>query len=208
VQQVEWIAKAAPDGVVGIHLGGDEAAYPARQFVDAFRIARQAGLGVAAHAGEGDGAASVRDAIEQLGVQRVGHGVRAVEDPGLVREIASRGVTLEVCPTSNQRTGVVPDIEQHPLRRFLEAGVRVTIGSDDPSYFDTDTTRELCLVHQVLGIDLDGLDALIDNGLRASFQGEVERERLLVAFAAERLRLRAAGAGADLRLPTTDGGSD
>jgi adenosine deaminase len=191
VQQAEWIATAAPEGVVGIHLGGNEAAFPARLFVDAFRIAQQAGLGLAAHAGEGDGAASVRDAIERLGVQRVGHGVRGAEDPGLVREIAARGVTLEVCPTSNQSTGVVPALAEHPLRRFLEAGVRVTIGSDDPSYFDTDTTRELRLVHEHFGVDLDGVDALVDNGLRASFQSEPERTLLLEAFAAERRALRA-----------------
>lgn len=186
LQQVEYLAASRPPDVVGIHLGGDEAGFPARLFSEAFRVAAAVGLGCAAHAGEGDGPGSVRAAVEELGVTRVGHGIRSVEDPGLLQELARRDIALEVCPTSNLRTGVVARLAEHPLPQLLEAGIRVTIGSDDPSFFDTDTTSELQLVHEVFGLGLETIDALVDNGLRASFQEASEKARLLAAVAAER----------------------
>jgi adenosine deaminase len=190
LQQVESLARAAHPRVVGVHLGGDEAGFPARLFVAAYGAARAAGLGCAAHAGEGAGPESVRDALRLLGVTRVGHGVRSLEDPDLIAELVERGTTLEVCPTSNVCTGVVPDLAAHPLPVLVARGVRVTLGADDPSFFDTDTTREMQTAHRELGLDLETLDALTENGLRAAFLPDRERQARLAAVRSARAALR------------------
>lgn len=129
-------------GVVGLGLGGYEVEYPPEPFETVFRLAREAGLGSVPHAGEVAGPESVRGALETLGACRIRHGITAVEDEGLLRELAARGVVLDVCPTSNLRTGVVRSLEEHPLPRLLEAGIACSISTDDPALFDTDLTRE------------------------------------------------------------------
>ena len=116
-------------------MGGDEAGFPPEAFAPAFRIAEEAGLGLTVHAGEWAGPESVRGGLA-LGVSRIGHGVRASEDPELVRELADRGTVLEVCPTRNVVLGLYPSYEAHPLRALRDAGVAVTLGSDDPPYWD------------------------------------------------------------------------
>ena len=188
---VDDLAHKAHPRVVGVHLGGDEIAFPARLFETAFRMAGEAGLGLAAHAGEADGPASVRDAIDRLAVQRVGHGIRSVEEPELVSELALRRTTLEICPTSNLRTGVVPALDRHPLPKLLRAGVRVTLGADDPSFFDTDLTRELELAYGVLGLSLADVDGLTDAGMESAFLPVSERRERLAALRQERALLRA-----------------
>jgi aminodeoxyfutalosine deaminase len=122
-----------PDGLVGFGLGGAEAGVERRDFGWAFDRARTAGLASLPHAGEGDGPASVWAAIDRLGAVRIGHGVRAVEDPALVAELAARGIPLEVCPSSNVCTRVVPSLAEHPIAAFRDAGVVVTVNSDDPA---------------------------------------------------------------------------
>jgi adenosine deaminase len=189
-RSVEAVARAAHPRVVGIHLGGDEVAFPARGFAAAFAAARAAGLGRAVHAGEADGPGSVRDAIDVLDATRIGHGIRSVEDAALPRELAARGVTLEVCPTSNLSTGVVSAWPAHPLPRLLAAGVAVTIGADDPSYFDTDLERELLAVHDRLGLGADAIDAFADAGLAAAFVPAAERTVRLAALHAARAAVR------------------
>jgi len=139
---VEWAARYRDRGVVGVGLGGLEAEYPPEPYADAFRLARSLGLGSVPHAGEVAGAASVRGALDALGADRLRHGIRAVEDPGLVRELAGRGIVLDVCPLSNLRTGAVRSLEEHPLPRLAAAGVRCSISTDDPAMFDTDLTRD------------------------------------------------------------------
>lgn len=121
--------------VTGFGMGGDEAGFPPGQFRTAFEIAAEAGLGITCHAGEWGGPESVREALELPNITRIGHGVRSIEDPGLVRELADRGITLEVCPTSNVALGLYPDYQSHPLPALAEAGVPVTLGSDDPPYW-------------------------------------------------------------------------
>lgn len=190
VQQVEQLARDPHPRVVGVHLGGDEVRFPARDFATPFALAREAGLGRAAHAGEADGAASVRDALDVLDVQRVGHGIRCLEDDVLVERLRERGTTLEVCPTSNVRTRVVPDVDSHPLPELLERGLSVVLGADDPSYFDTDLTREMQLAHERLGCDLSMLDAMTDQAARSSFQASDAREALLTKVREERAALR------------------
>ena len=115
-------------------MAGDEAGFPAHDFAEVFAIAADAGLGCTIHAGEWAGPESVRAALE-LPITRIAHGVRAIEDPALVSELAARGIVLERCPTSNVVLGVYPSYEEHPLPALRAAGVKVTLGSDDPPYF-------------------------------------------------------------------------
>jgi aminodeoxyfutalosine deaminase len=149
---VDYALKYRDRGVVGIGLGGEEALYPPEAFERAFTRARAEGLASVPHAGEAAGPASIRGALDALGASRVRHGIRAVEDPGLVRELADRGTVLDVCLLSNVRTGVVPSLEAHPLPRLVEAGVRCSVSTDDPAMFDTDLTRE-CEAARSLGVE-------------------------------------------------------
>ena len=139
----------APEGVVAIGCGGNEADYPPELFEESFGRVRAAGLGAVIHAGEVAGPASVRSALTHA--TRIGHGVRAIEDPALVFELAQSGMVLELCPTSNVLLGVVPSLEQHPIGALIDAGVQVTVNTDDPGYFGTTLTGELQTVAALLG---------------------------------------------------------
>lgn len=140
---VRRLAERRARSVVGITIGGNEAAFPPAQFAETFRAARDAGLRLTAHAGEALGPESVRDAIDLLGVERIGHGVRAAEAPELVAELAARRIALEVCPTSNLCLGVYPSMDEHPASELRAAGVPVTINTDDPAFFGVDLATEL-----------------------------------------------------------------
>ena len=177
----------APDGVVGIGLGGPEVGYPAEWYEASFRAARALGLRSLPHAGETVGPESVTAALDVLGADRIGHGVRAVEDPELVRRLADTGVPLEVSPTSNLLLGVAPSMDAHPLRELRDAGVRVSINTDDPGYFATDLSAELALVAAHLdlssadlrGLEVAALDAsYADDATRARVRAEIERHAL------------------------------
>jgi adenosine deaminase len=164
--------------VVGFNMAGDEANFPASDYARAFAIAHEAGLGCSVHAGEHAGPESIRAALALPGVVRISHGVRAVEDPDLVAELADRGIVLEVCPTSNVVLGVFPTYEEHPLGRLRAAGVPVTLGSDDPPYFGTTIGREYELARERLGCDLDDLREITETALNAAFsdtEGVVNR---------------------------------
>jgi aminodeoxyfutalosine deaminase len=184
----QWVeqAVAARDrgaAVVGVDLHGDEQTFPSPQpFVAAFRLAAQAGLGRRAHAGEGAGATSVWDCLRQLDVERIAHGVRAVEDPVLVAHLAQAGVALDVCPTSNVRTGIVPSVAAHPIRTLHEAGVRVTVSSDDPLPFATTVTEELVHLHRELGFSLRDLGRFMVTAAAHSFQPAPARATLVRAL--------------------------
>lgn len=141
-QVVRYSAKYRNRGVVGVGLGGLEAEYPPEPYEAAFAAARAEGLGSVPHAGEHAGAASVRGALDTLGAHRLRHGIRAEEDPGLLREIVDRRVVLDVCPISNLRTKAVASLAEHPLPRLVSAGVRCSISTDDPAMFGTDLTRD------------------------------------------------------------------
>jgi aminodeoxyfutalosine deaminase len=129
-------------GVVGVGLGGPEAEYPPEPFARAFEIARDGGLGSVPHAGEAAGPASVRGALDSLRADRIRHGIRAAEDPGLLRELAARGVVLDVCPISNLRTGVVSSLAEHPLPGLAAAGIACSVSTDDPAMFGTDLAAD------------------------------------------------------------------
>jgi aminodeoxyfutalosine deaminase len=141
-QVVRYSAAYRDRGVVAVGLGGLEAEFPSEPYEPAFSVAGALGLGSVPHAGEAAGAASVRSALDGLAADRIRHGIRSVEDPGLVAELAGRGTVLDVCPLSNLRTGVVRSLEEHPLPQLVAAGVRCSISTDDPAMFDTDLTRD------------------------------------------------------------------
>jgi aminodeoxyfutalosine deaminase len=139
---VKYAAKYRDRGIVAIGLGGEEAVYPPEPFAPVFAAARDEGLGSVPHAGEVVGPESIRGALNALAPDRIRHGIRAVEDPVLVRELADRGLVLDVTPVSNLRTGAVRTLEEHPLPELVGAGVRCSVSTDDPVMFDTDLTRE------------------------------------------------------------------
>jgi aminodeoxyfutalosine deaminase len=139
-------------GVVGLGIGGQEGKCPPQTYAKAFAVARDGGLGCVPHAGEGAGAESVRATLESLAPVRIRHGIRAVEDPSLVRELADRGIVLDVCPTSNLRTQVVASLAEHPLPALLAAGVACSVNTDDPAMFGTDLGQEYALLPR-MGVD-------------------------------------------------------
>ncbi|HTW84946.1 MAG TPA: adenosine deaminase [Candidatus Sulfotelmatobacter sp.] len=172
------IAGAARGAVIGLGIGGPEQGFPPALFVASFARARAAGLRVVAHAGETAGPDSVRDAVELLGAQRIGHGVRTLEDDALTARLAARALPFEVSPTSNYALGIVAPGEPHPIRRMLAAGLRCTLNSDDPAMFGTDLCNEYALLARQ-GFSWDELWALNRATLEASFlsAGELARYR-------------------------------
>jgi len=171
---LELVRKAVPyreHGIVGIGLGGEEASHPPEKFEEAFRLVREEGFGSVPHAGEVVGPASIWGAIDVLHADRVRHGIRAVEDPDLLRELADREIVLDVTPISNVRTGVVRSLDEHPLPDLIAAGIPCTVSTDDPEMFDTDLTREYDAV-AALGLHPRGFyeaaveGALCDDALR------------------------------------------
>jgi adenosine deaminase len=166
---VELAIRYHDRGVVGLDLSGQESGYPPELFRSMFQRARDAGLGITVHAGEAAGAESVRVAVETLGATRIGHGVRVVEDLELVKQIANMGVVLEICPTSNLYTGAVSSLQEHPVRRLCDAGVQVTISTDDPSVCKTTLTDEYLLLAKQFGFTLDEILQLNQNAFNARF---------------------------------------
>jgi aminodeoxyfutalosine deaminase len=159
-------------GVVGLGVGGLE--YPSEPFARAFALARAGGVGSVPHAGELAGAETVRTALEGLGADRIRHGIRAVDDDGLVRELVGRGTVLDVCPLSNLRTGAVASLDEHPLPRLVAAGVRCSISTDDPAMFDTDLSRDYEAAAQ-LGLSPR---AAYQAGVAGALCDDATRERL------------------------------
>jgi aminodeoxyfutalosine deaminase len=174
VEVVRYAAKYRDRGVVGVGLGGEEALHPPEKFVDAFQLAREEGLGSVPHAGEVVGPASIWGAIDALHADRVRHGIRAVEDPALLRELADREIVLDVTPISNLRTGVVRTLVEHPLPELVAAGVVCSISTDDPEMFDTDLTREY---EAACSFGLSP-QSFFDAGVRGALCDEQTRERL------------------------------
>ena len=158
-----------PDALVGFGLGGPEIGVPRPQFAPHFAAARAAGLHSVPHAGESTGPESIWDSIDALGAERIGHGIAAAQDPALMERLVADGIVLEVCPTSNVRTRSVASLEEHPLPTLVEAGVTVTINSDDPPMFGTTLNAEYEIAAGLLGLDEAGLRALATTAVDASF---------------------------------------
>lgn len=171
-------ARFADRGVVAVGLVADERGNPVADAAGAFAIARDAGLGVVPHAGELAGPDEVRSAIE-LGVDRIQHGVRAVEDPRVLELLAERGTCLDVCPTSNVVLDVYPSLEEHPLPRLLEAGVRCSLGADDPLLFGVDVVDEYVAAHERMGVSVARLVGVARASIESSFApDDVKRDAL------------------------------
>ncbi|MET8503707.1 adenosine deaminase [Streptomyces sp. SBR177] len=167
-----------PEGLVSFGLGGPEIGVPRPQFKPYFDRARAAGLRSVPHAGETTGPETVWDAIRELGAERIGHGTSSVHDPELLAYLAEHRIALEVCPTSNIATRAVERLEDHPVKRMVEAGVLVTINSDDPPMFGSDLNNEYAVAARLLGLDERGLAALAKNAVEASFLDEAGKARL------------------------------
>ena len=164
----ELAAERVGDGVIAFGIGGSEERGPANQFGEAFRFARAAGLRLTAHAGESMGPQSIWDALE-LGAERIGHGIAAVRDEVLMRHLRERDIPLEICISSNVVTGVVPRIEDHPVRRLYDAGVPIVLNSDDPAMFRCSLTGEYRLAAAHFGFTEEELEGLAANGFRYAF---------------------------------------
>jgi len=177
--QVIEVAIAYRDqGIVGVDLAGDEVHYPAAPFAPLFKRAAEHGLGITIHAGEAGRAANVREAVEVLHAQRIGHGISAIEDSSVVQLLRQHDVTLEVCPTSNLQTGAVDNFGLHPLRDLYVLGVKVTINTDDPSVSDTTLTDEYMVAMLGLGVSLRDLRRCTRNSIHAAFLPPAERQQL------------------------------
>jgi adenosine deaminase/aminodeoxyfutalosine deaminase len=178
-QVLAWAKHFRSQGVVAFGIGGDEMRGPAELFTEVYREARDCGLHLTAHAGETAGAQSVRAAIELLGAERIGHGLTAARDPAVMAMLRERQIPVEVCPTSNVCTGLVSRFEDHPLSKFLEEGLLVTLNSDDPGLFGTSLEREFVLAEKHFVLSMEHLARFSENAIRASFLAEDEKWSLL-----------------------------
>lgn len=176
-------ALAHKDKIIGIGLDSSENGHPPSKFRHVFRRAREAGFKLVAHAGEEGPPEYVWEALDLLGVDRIDHGNRSLEDDALVRRLAKDRIALTVCPLSNLRLQVVKDLRQHPLRRMLDAGLTVTINSDDPAYFGGYVNENFAGVGTALGLSEDELATIARNGFSASFIPAAEMQKVIAALA-------------------------
>ncbi|HEY7042494.1 MAG TPA: adenosine deaminase [Nocardioidaceae bacterium] len=178
-ETVRIATEIAPAGLVAFGLGGPEIGVPRPQFQPHFDRARAAGLHSAPHAGETTGPETIWDALRLLGADRIGHGTTATQDPELVSYLAEHRVPLEVCPTSNVATKAVPTLAAHPIRAMRDAGIVVTVNSDDPPMFGTTLNREYAVAADLLDLDEDGVKALARSAVDVSFADEDVKKRLV-----------------------------
>jgi adenosine deaminase len=179
-EQVAWLAASRVGrGILGLDMAGNEAEFSAMPFLGVFKEARQAGLKLTVHAGENAGAANVREALETLDAERIGQGLRVLEDPRTVALARERGTAFEVCITSNYKTGLVPSLQEHPVMKMMQAGLNVTLGSDDPAILQISLAKEYQLACESLGIELKTLKERILAAAQASFLTKAERVTLL-----------------------------
>jgi len=179
VQTAEFAIDYRPEGTIGLGLGGPELGVRRADYAPVFRRIRDAGLHSLPHAGETVGPDEVWSALRALGAERIGHGIGAAADPALLDYLAESRIALEVCPTSNVRTGAVATLGEHPLPALLDAGVPVTLATDDPGMFGTDLNAEYLLCHTHFGLTPSDLTALARTGAQAAFCSERSRQALL-----------------------------
>ncbi len=177
-QTARCAAETAGDFIVGYGMGGAETVGEQKDFAYGFDMAREAGLRLTTHAGEWRGPKEVAAALDDLKVERVGHGVRAAEDPDLVRRLADTGVVLETNPGSNVVLGVYPSLDQHPITKLRDAGVPVTVSTDDPPFFHTTMTKEWADLETTFGWGADDFDTLNQTALNAAFCDDDTKQQL------------------------------
>jgi adenosine deaminase len=185
LEVASWAVANQDKGIIALGLGGLEIGNPPELFSEAFALAHEAGLPSLPHAGETEGPASIRGALDALHAVRIGHGVRCLEDPGLVDELRERQIPLDVCPISNVCLGVTPSLEAHPLPRLLQEGLYVTINSDDPPMFNTTLTGEYLRICETFNLGLAQIKRLVLNGVHASLLPLPERKKLQAEFLAD-----------------------
>lgn len=180
-ETLEWALAARRYGVVALGLSGFESS-PDEPFAEHFEVAEAEGLHRVAHAGEHEGPETIRSVLDVCRVERIGHGIRAVDDPELVAELADRGIPLEICPTSNVCLGAVPEIAAHPFDHLYRAGIVTTVNSDDPPQFETDLNREYVELAAAFGYGAGELTGFAWNALQAAFLTEEARQELITDF--------------------------
>ncbi len=185
----EEVAQLAVDrmnrGVIGLDLAGGEADFPGEEFAPLFQSAKEAGMRITIHAGEWGGPELVKLAMDTLGAERIGHGVRVMEDPNTVAEARERQIPFEVCPTSNYQSGVVTGLHLHPLPAMIAAGLNVTVNTDDPGISQITLSDEYEVSCDQLGIPMSTLKTLILNAAHASFLSEEEKAALIESISPE-----------------------
>lgn len=186
----DWVISGRENGVVALGLGGPEIGHPPELFAEAFDRVLAAGMASVPHAGETVGAESVRGALRGLKAQRIGHGVRCLEDAELVAELRVRQIPLEVCPTSNVCLGVAASIADHPLPQLMAEGLYVTINSDDPPMFNTTLTDEYLKIAEAFDFSEETIEQLVLNAARASLLPEPARTEMEKRFRDEFAALR------------------
>jgi adenosine deaminase len=172
-------------GVIGVTIGGSEQTFPPEPYAKIYDKARRLGFHTSAHAGEAAGAESIWGAIRSLKVERIGHGTRSIEDEQLMDYLAVKKIPIEVCPLSNVRTGVVQSIESHPVRKFFERGLVVTLNTDDPQMFANSLAEEYSLLVDRLGFSQKEICTLILQGIYSSWLPEAKKQQLAAQFRAD-----------------------
>jgi adenosine deaminase len=185
MEQLARISEVRDQGVIGIGIGGAEHGYPPTPFARVYAAARELGFHTTAHAGEAAGPESIWGAVEILRAERIGHGTRAEEDPALVAQLVETQLPLEMCPLSNVRTGVVPELAAHPIRRYFEQGVLVTVNTDDPKMFGNTLAEEAALLETALGFTRAEVGEVLLNGIRASWLPEARKATMMRVFAGQ-----------------------
>ena len=182
LETVEAIADLKHLGVIGIGLGGPERDFPPGLFEMAFNRARDIGLHVTAHAGEAAGFQSIWEAINQLHVERIGHASHAYEDMRLIEHLAAHNIPVELCPISNIRTKVIDTIADHPIRRFYDAGMALSVNTDDPKLFNTSLAGEYRALIEHFGMSREDIRCIIKLGIESSWLPDNDKRRLISEF--------------------------
>ncbi len=178
LERVRQVVPFVNSGVIGVGLGGSEQKFPPEPFADAFKLAINNGLRVVAHAGEAAGPESIWAAIDALRAERIGHGVRAIEDENLINALADMKIPLEICVTSNLKTSVFPSYKKHPVRDLFKKGLIITINSDDPTMFGSSLTDEFFFLHDYLKFSIKEINQLVLNAVESSFLEKDDKEKL------------------------------
>jgi adenosine deaminase len=178
INRLDEVSEFLGDTVIGIGLGGSEQKFPTHLFKSAFKEAKSRGFHVVAHAGEVSGPESIWSAIKDLKVERIGHGVRAIEDKNLINYLSESQVPLEVCVNSNIKTGVYSNYQEHSIKKLIDNGLLVTINSDDPTMFGATLTEEFVILYEVINLPLNKIIKLMNNSIEASFATDEDKKSL------------------------------
>ncbi len=185
---LDWIEEKS-DNIVAVDIGGSENGFPPEPYAHVYKRAKEMGLHLVAHAGEAAGPKSIWGAIETLGVERIGHGVAAAEEPKLLEALRTRGVAIETCPISNLRTAAIKKFQDHPIKRFIENGIKVSVNSDDPPMFGTDMNNEYLQLYKEQNFKLVELFRISLDSVETSFLPEKRKEEFRREFWREYERL-------------------